>query len=316
MGWQADVNRFLGISPKGAFSAIPYLGDAIRYTDEAEQQGYDRNLTAEIMDREDTAVSRRADDMRFAGINPIMAAGAAAQTGGMSRSSAPEASAGKSTLDAIGVATSAAVAKADISRTKAQTDLAKAQVGKVEAETAASTGGEARAGELHDYSLEFARLKNGSIDVQNRFLMDTFDNRVAEGVARLESAQLNLILERQRRILNVYSIGEAEQRELEYRLLNAWRSGEKRFTPTGSAFKAWTGTVGGGGFARFSIDLSSLRNPLQVEVLSNQLALEMSRIALSLSKKEQAWFAISKISALIQGSARSYSQFVSPSTRR
>lgn len=62
----------------------------INWEAQKEQQKYERDLQQTIFDREDNAVSRRVEDMRNAGINPVMAAGAAAQAGTPIKTDVPE----------------------------------------------------------------------------------------------------------------------------------------------------------------------------------------------------------------------------------
>lgn len=91
-----------------------------------ENQSYNRDLQERVFAREDNAVQRRAEDMRAAGINPILAAGSPAQAGSVVRSDAPQLDASQVVQNALGVK-SAEVAiqkqKADVSRTQAETRL-------------------------------------------------------------------------------------------------------------------------------------------------------------------------------------------------
>lgn len=58
-----------------------------------ENLAYQKELQQKIFDREDSAVQRRAADLKAAGMNPLLAAGGAASSGQAVQTTAPQASA-------------------------------------------------------------------------------------------------------------------------------------------------------------------------------------------------------------------------------
>lgn len=81
LGWLNPLNWFT------AFSTAKYNGEAIRQGQEnlqmqKEQMEYIKRLNEEIMKREDTAYQRQVNDLRKAGLSPLMADNGGAGAGG------------------------------------------------------------------------------------------------------------------------------------------------------------------------------------------------------------------------------------------
>jgi hypothetical protein len=153
--WSGFADLFGGLS--GGISDIFNIGGSIYKTFR------ERELTEKTWQREDNAVQRRMADMKAAGINPVLAAGAPAQTMAPIAPSAPRME--STAIDKMAVGMSLMKQKAEIGRTFQEIENMKAQKEKTESE-------------VHRLEYEKQLLAYQALETKNRWEYEELNKQI------------------------------------------------------------------------------------------------------------------------------------------
>lgn len=176
-----------------------------------EQQSYNRDLQEEIFHREDTAHQRTVEDMKAAGLNPVLAAGQTVGSGEVVQSKVPERD--TSALMALAqLAISSRLANAQVSNLKAGAALKTAQGAKTIAET-------------DRIPHEIAEIQQSIAESRSRVRLNESQRRLVNTQIRTEVTKANLNISQEILNQNLSGLYNLKRREKNMILQTIEKSG-------------------------------------------------------------------------------------------
>lgn len=191
------------------------FGEALNFGMQWQNLQYQKDLQERIFQREDNSVQRRAADLEAAGLSKTLAAGAGAGAGQVIQTKAPQVSPQAGALNEIATVLS-------VLNAVGQNKVLDGQAAKLQAETDAVRGAEARAGELHGFNVSKA-------GAESQYAVASLNDRLQSAAAAASSASTQAriaLLDEEIRGHQVISSEAVEYlRELEANIRSYWLHG-------------------------------------------------------------------------------------------